>query len=319
MGPNIELTVVYPIIRDDYIWKSIRTLRNNTAVNLRVIVVDQTISGVLKGSIVSPMDLGIDMMIRMKNQGFSKAANEGIIHALQWKSEYICVANDDTEFIDPLWFQGIKEQFAADPRIVAVNPESPRVPLWGYGRDHNEYADIVEYKEEFTKADMDYLKAGNYQGMLARYPDLPKTFPLEKRGVVDAFAMWCPVFKADTFDKVGLFDERFIWGGGEDYDWMARAYSCAWPYDRTECNENFHWRAVSTMKSWVWHWWGKSKDVKGELDPRLFEGKKPWNNLSEIWEPAPTGQSVDPWGHWTDNKGVKRPFRRDPEVRIEPL
>lgn len=306
----MKLVVIFPIIRNDFINKALETLRKYTT-DITIIVVDQSIEG-FKGE--------ADMVIRMKNQGFSKAANEGIIHALQWNADYICVCNDDVEFMSPDWFDGIEEEFATDPRIIAVNPECPRVPLWGYGRDHGEYAEIIPYKEEFTPEDIAYLKAGNYEDMAERVTDLPTTFPLKKRGVIDGFAMWCPVFKRGFFDKVGFFEERFIWGGGEDYSMMARAYSCAWPYDREECNPAFHWRMVSSMKSWVWHHWGQSKDAKQELDPKLFEGLTPWNDINSLWEIAPNGQKIDPWGHWTDDKGVKRPFRRkEMKVHIRPL
>ena len=349
-----EVVFVYPIIRTDYIEKSLNTLFQFTdPEKFRVIVIDQSLEGIDPNLANFLFETG-HLYLRMKNQGFSKAANEGIIHALRWEIPYIAVVNDDTEFMYSGWWEDLLQEFDTDPNIVAVCPESPRVPLWGYGRPHNEAIDILPYKENYTEEDIAYLKAGDYDNLLERYPlepmDLPKmaedpskpdwngkiytpvirwpdhpdygkkpVFPLTKRGVIDGIAMWLPVFKSDWLKENGLFEERFIWGGGEDYDFNTRAYSCAWPFPRNKCNPKYHKRMVSTMKSWVWHHWGKSKDVKSELNPKLFEGQEAWNNSDELWPPALNhGNHMDVWGHY-DLDGVKTPLKRDPVVEVKSL
>ncbi len=345
---SAQVTFVYPIIRDDFIENSLRTLLKYTdRSKYKVVVVDQTLSGI----VWYPEDGFIDMVIRQKNQGFSNASNAGIIQALKWETPYIAIVNDDTEFMYAGWWEDLLEEFKTDERIIAVCPESPRVPLWGYGRPHDEYIDIVEYKENYSEEDIAFLKSGDYDKLVERYPleplEMPyqladgkpdwqgKTyipidrrdvspnkgkpvFPLTKRGVVDGIAMWLPVFKREGIIELGLLDEKFVWGGGEDYDYNTRAYSCAWPIPRDECDERYHKRMVSSMKSWVWHWWGKSKDVKAELDSRLFEGKSPWNNTDELWPPEINeGHHMDIWGHYTNEEGVRKPLKRIPEVYIE--
>lgn len=346
-----EVVFVYPIIRTDYIEKSLETLFKYTDPDkFRVIVVDQSLEGLSEKWKDFLYQTG-HMYIRMKNQGFSKGANEGIIHALRWEVPYISVVNDDTEFMYEGWWEDLLKEFETDPKIVAVCPESPRVPLWGYGRPHYEYIDLVEYKEEYSAEDIAWLKAGDYEELIKRYPIEPlditdeiepgkpdwrgkiyipvskglhgpigtPVFPLKKSGVIDGIAMWMPVFKREAFLELGLFEEKFIWGGGEDYDFNTRAYSCAWPISRDTCDESQHRRMVSTMKSWVWHHWGRSKDVKSVLDPALFEGKEPWNNGNELWpEEWNNGHNFDIWGHY-DNNGVKTPFKRVPEVEHGPL
>ena len=343
----VKVAFIYPVIRDDYIYKSVESLYKYTD-NFSLIIVDQSLNGLNR----EWCDKYVHLYLRQKNQGFSNAANKGIIHALRTNIPYITVVNDDTVMMYPNWFEDLLEEFKTDPNIIAVCPESPRIPLWGYGRPHEEYIDLIEYKENYTQDDIDFLKAGNYQSITDRYPieplELPigddgkaiwngkiyvpidrrdespnkgkPVFPLEKRGVIDAIAMWMPVFKREALIEKGMFDERFVWGGGEDYELNTRAYSCAFPVDREECDERYHRRMVSTMKSWVWHWWGKSKDVKAELDPKLFEGKAPWNDINSIF-PADLngGKYSDPWGHWTDEKGVRRPFRRIAGVYVDEL
>jgi|SRR3990167_673061 len=296
-----ELAIVLPYIRDDYVKRCIETLYKYTN-NFYLIGVDQTVNGYY--------DKRFHLYLRpFRNLGFAKAANEGIIHAKRWGIPYIGVLNDDTEFMHKDWWQGVKDEFATDEKILAVCPESPRVPLWGYGRPHGEYIDIIEYKEEYTEEDWQYLCAGDYEDLKERVQDIPEAFPLTKRGVIDAIAMWFPIFRNEFFDKVGYFDERFYPGGGEDYDLNARGYRLGY-------------RLVSTMRAWIWHWWGQSKDKAAELPKELnmFDTELRWNNLDELWpRELNNGQGMDPWGHHTDVNGKRQPLNRVAEVHIKEL
>jgi GT2 family glycosyltransferase len=309
-----KVTFVYPIIRTDYIEDSIASLVRCMPKNdYRIVVVDQSIEGVNK-NLQENLFNDNHLYIRQKNQGFSNAANKGIVHGLQWQTPYIAVVNDDTRFMYHGWFDDALEEFNTDPRIVAVCPESPRVAGWGYGLSPELCIEVVPFKDEYTKEEIDYLKKGDYnkEEIQSRHEfEIPKTFPYTKRGIVDAIAMWLPIFKREAFIELGLFEERFVWGGGEDYDFNARAYSCGYPVPRDTCDPRFHRRMVSTMKSWVWHWWGKSKDIKHTLDPKLFTGKEPWNDNGQLWTPQ-----FDVWGHYEEN-GVKKPIKRTSPVYIE--
>lgn len=313
-----KITFVYPIIRTDFIERSIETLRKYTPKeDRRIIVVDQSLPGIsqkLRDSLFEDDD----MYIRMKNAGFSRASNEGIIHALKWQTPYIAVVNDDTEFMYSGWLDDALGEFDSDPHIVAVSPESPRIAMWGYGMDHGEHVELLAHKDEFSAEDIAYLKSGDYnkEEIQGRYEyKIPESFPYTKRGVVDGIAMWLPIFKREAFIQLGLFEERFIWGGGEDYDMLARAYSCAYPVPRDDCEGDGapnHLRMISTMKSWVWHWWGQSKDIKETLDPKLFEGKVPWNDNGKLWEIP-----FDVWGHVNLEGGKKKPLKRMSPVYLE--
>lgn len=315
--PNIEVHFIFPIIRTDFIKPAVASLYKYTDKSkFKLTIVDQSIEGLDKEWI----DQNVDLYIRQKNAGFSNAANQGIIHALKANVPYIAICNDDILMMYSGWWEDALQEFDTDPHIVAVSPESPRIAMWGYGLTHGEYCELLPHKEEFTPEDIEYLKQGDYnkEEIQSRHPyTIPESFPFRKRGVIDGIAMWMPIFKREAFIELGLFDERFVWGGGEDYSMLARAYSCAWPIDRTECDPNYHRRMVSTMKSWVFHFWGQSKDVKETLNPKLFESREAWNNLDFLWPPEMNGGShVDPWGHWTDEKGIKRPSRRIREVYV---
>lgn len=307
------ITFVYPIIRQDFISKSLITLHRYTdREKFRVILVDQTVGDPISKDFT---DKYCDMVIRQKNMGFAKGANTGFIHALRAETPYVAVVNDDTEFMYKGWLEDALEEFKSDPHIMAVNPECPRVPMWGYGLNNGEYTEIMPYQDEFTEEDIKYLKSGDYNEaeIRARHPfEIPKSFPFTKRGVVDAFAGWLAIFKRESLIEVGMYDERFVWGGGEDYDMMGRAYSCGWPIPREKCEPEYHRRMVSTMKSWVWHHWGQSKDERATLAPELFTAREPWNNLDELWPPDLNGGAhMDPWGHH-DGK----PLIRVPEVHV---
>lgn len=307
----INAVFVFNPVRHDFITEAILSLYKYTKMDdNRVIVIDQTRKGLFRGCAGwKKIENLIHLYVHSyRNLGFAKSMNEGIIHGLRWGSRYIICSNDDVEFINKKWWNGILETFTMGDNVWAVNPESPRVPLWGYGRDHGHYIDIMNYKKEFSEADYQYLLKGDFHDWKKRgklYSDLPlpKTFPLQKSGVTDAMAMWLTVFKRECFEEFGLFDERCYPGGLEDYDYNARVYREGG-------------RLLGTTKSWVWHHWGQSKDkqatVDADIDPKLC-----WSNGDYLWPPEwNEGHKMDPWGKYTNKEGKKVPLRRRKEIAV---
>lgn len=297
----IKNTFIFNPVRPTFIHRCLETLYKHTDMtDCRVIVVDQTLDGLTLSKDQ------VHLIVRpYRNLGFSKSMNEGIIHAMHWKSEYITVANDDIEFMNSKWWDGIVETFAQDQKIMAVNPMSPREPGWGYGLPHGEYLDLLPYQEEYTQEQYDWLLEGDF-AQIKQERGFPATFPDKKVGVIDAIATWCTVFKREAFDKFGLFEERYYPGGGEDYDMNARIY-----------RESL--RMVGTTRSWVWHWWGSSKDKTGEYTgqglPVIDELR--WMNPDLLWPPQMNnGQHMDPWGKATLEDGTKIPMYRASEIGI---
>lgn len=316
-------TVIIPIIHDHFLPKMLTTLYKYTDPNtFRVIVIDNT------GADVAQKQCGefVHLWIKpYRNLGFAKSMNTGIRLA---DTKYVTLANDDLEFMDKRWWSGIEETFATDPRIVAVNPMSPKEATWGYGHTTENHETWMP-KEGFVPVDdkagmvpiingkpFIYKDEGfapeEYTGLLDSHPTWSKD------SMCDAIAMWCTVFRtADVIGpraRVGLLDERFYPGSGEDYDLNARAYSCAWPHDREKCDPDFHFRMVGTSKSWVWHHWGKSVGLSA-ADPtnKIFNGRERWNYNDKLWTPK-----LDVWGH--DGEGeARRPVHRVPEVFIDEL
>lgn len=300
-GPTqIQTTIVTAVLRPDYIGRMVETLYKHTPIGFRLIVVDQTKDG------LPAMD-GVHLVLRpSRNLGFAKAMNEGIIHGLHWKTPYIACINDDVEFIDDRWWYNLLEAFEmeSDREVLIAAPESIRIPMWGYGMTHGEYIEIMEYKPDYTPEDYEFLQKGDFSHLPAKYDWLPKSFPLNYVGVCDAMAAWCPVFKRKAIEEIGLWDELFYPGGGEDYDMMGRIYS-----------RNF--RAISTRRSWVWHWWGKSKDEQKEaqVNSLPIEDTRKWCNLGDLWRPEDNeGNNLDVWGFYTGKDGRRIPFKRVDKV-----
>lgn len=295
----IHNTFIFNPVRPDFIEKALETLYRHTDMSQsRVIVVDQTKQGLQLDPRL------VHLILRPhRNLGFSKSMNEGIIHGLYWGSKYITCANDDIEYMDNRWWDGIEETFKRyGDSVLAVNPMSPREPGWGYGLPHGENIDLLPYKD-FTKEDYDYLLKGDFSSLDS---SLPKTFPRKKSGVIDAIATWHTTFRREMFEKIGLFEERYYPGGGEDYDLNARAY-----------REGY--RMLGTTLSWVWHWWGKSKDSEGDFKETGLSivDELRWSKSGELWPTDQNGgQSMDPWGRWTDEHGVKHPMARDATIGV---
>jgi len=299
-----EITYIFTPICDKFIARALYTLyKFSKPGSFRVIVIDQC-----KEGFSSPVMSYIQPLIHLymhpiRNLGYAKAMNEGILHGLHWKTPLICLANDDIEIINESWLDGIHNTFAKDPdRIVGVCPMTPRHAGWGYGVPG--YPEVLSYKQKYPQSDYDYLMNGNFSD---KRDILPKTFPVDnlKGTVVDGAVFVMPYFKREIFTEIGLLDERFFPGSGEDMDFMARAYQ-----------KNY--RIVSTSLSWIWHWWSQSKDLfaSGELEDPYYKPKDHpyWNNMSEIWS-----EGHDPWGYHTNNDGTKTLLPRVKDIFVDQI
>ncbi len=315
-------TFVIPIIRSDYIERMLFTLyRYTQADRFNVIVIDQTQDDEAQKKCQKYAHLWIKSY---RNLGFAKAMNTGIRLA---DTKYITLANDDIEFIDSRWFQGIIDTFAQDSKIIAVNPMSPKEASWGYGLS-NDNKEIWQPPQGFypidDKSGIVPIVNGKpfiYQEQFSEeeYNSLLENHPTWSKGsCCDAIAMWCTVFKKTGLEEIGLLDEKFFPGGGEDYDMNARAYSCAYPKPIDECDVDFHRRMVGTSKSWVWHHWSKSRNMTLDNKESKYLNSRPrWNNNDELW---PNG--FDCWGHShkvINDKDVKIPLQRVPFVFTDEL
>lgn len=277
MSDQLENTFVIPIIRHDFIERCLKSLYKYTPEgSFRVIVIDQSPRGVY-----DQIKEYTHLYIRPhRNLGFAKAMNTGIRLS---DTKYTSCFNDDVEFINENWWSGIKRTFDGYENVFGVNPMSPVEAAWGYGHKAPEWGVLTEDKRGVMRklpdggvADLDYVRTQEgYDWLLNNV-----------RGVVDGIVTWGTVFKTELFDSIGMFDERFYPGGGEDYDLNGRAYDPEYGGGR--------YRMISTSFSWVWHYWGgsgspfTSKENKEELEKQdiVFDDKYRWNNWTSLWEDA---------------------------------
>jgi len=278
-------TFVFPIIRRDWIMGALHSLSNHTLQNYRVIVIDQTVPD---AQFEDTLRQNCDLWVKTRqNYGFAQAANLGIRLA---PTPYVTVCNDDVEFIWHGWWQGIEETFSRYDNLAAVNPMSPKEPGWGWGRPGFVYYCAncgMRYIDEKRPCNCDNYEPLDHAAFQQHAHNIVRRMIDAARGsVIDGIACWCPVFRREALEDIGLFDERFNPGGGEDYDFSARCYQAGY-------------RALATSLSWVWHHWGQSKDEKDGFDSALPLAKPRWNYLSTkgdpergLWDP-----DCDCWGH----------------------
>ena len=304
-----EVTYIVAPICDKFLYRFVTTLHKFSEPNsYRLIVVDQIKNGMpneLWQSIKDKVHLYIHPPLHQL--GFSKAMNLGTIIALNQGTPLICLANDDIEIINSKWMDGIHKTFDLDPRIVGVCPMSLRHAGFGYGVDYN--PEILPYKEEYTDEEYNFLVNGDFSKVDTK---LPNTFPRQMKGtVVDGAAFIMPYFKREIFEEVGLLDERFWPGSGEDYCMMARIYAK-------------NKRVVSSSYSWIFHYWSKSKDLFAatELENEYYrpKNKEYFADWEKLYPPELNeGHKPDIWGHYTNEKGEKIPLKRDPLIFVDDL
>ena len=291
------VTYIVTPICDAFIARFVYTLyKFSEPGSFRLIVIDQCENQFRKEVMDYVLPLCHLYIHPKHNLGYAKAMNEGVIHAIRWGTPYICCSNDDIEIMDSRWIDGIYETFEMDERIGAVVPMSSRAAGWGYGVSYN--PEIIPYKKEYTKEDYDFLLKGDF----TKVEGLPPTMPKQMGGtVVDGAVFIMTYFKRSVILDVGLMDERYWPGSGEDVDWNARAYQKGY-------------RVVSTSKSWIFHAWSKSKDLfaSGELERAYYKptNKTYWNNEGDLWS-----EGFDVWGK--DKEGNLYP--RVPEIFVDQI
>lgn len=199
--------------------RAIETLYKHTPNNFYVYVVYQGEDNDLYNRIKDK----VHFFIRPhRNLGFAKGMNTMIKLA---QTEYVTICNDDVELLYPEWWQEVMDIFVENPHIMGFNPHSP-CNKQSSGNRLAQY----EYKPDYTPEDIVKMK---------------EIFKHERFYI--GCCTYFTIFKKEFFDKVGLFDESFGQGSGEDYDLMVRAGKLGY-------------NIAGGSRVMVWHWWGNTKD-----------------------------------------------------------
>lgn len=158
-------TFVIPYIAGDLLYRCLETLYKHTEPNFYVIVVDQSLGGLDPNLRDKFPNL---MVIRTAksdlhftgNLGHSQATNLGVTLA---QTPYVTFLNDDVEFVNRKWWQGVLDTFdkvaEATPTRPAllVNVASIKLPDWSVGRPKGDDHYILPYKEDYTEEDWESL------------------------------------------------------------------------------------------------------------------------------------------------------------------
>ena len=274
----MENTFIIPVIRTDMIERCLETLYRHTPPNFYVIVMDQSVDGIDRDLRERYKNLTYirtpkTFTHRTGNLGFSKVNNFAFKLV---ETPYFTMCNDDVEFLNRGWWQGIKDTFdlvesqTPDRPPVMVNPSSTKLPDWSIGRPSGDHLHIIPYKENYTDEEYDSLVNDEHY-----VNDLLTLMP---GSVIDGVTMYCSVFRTDRFKEVGLLNEKFYPGGGEDYDWNARA-------------NLKNYRSVGTTNSWVFHHWSTTiGHLEAEKIKSLLQEELKWNNNHELW-----GENFEIW------------------------
>jgi len=235
------LDIVVPHYSYEFLETCLKSIRRNTPPDIlnRVILINGSGNNYNFGDLV-------DIQVNVKNQGFAKNCNTGIRLS---DAKYVACANDDTVIFNKHWWEGIIDTFKDYPNALCVNPSSPCDPD---GRGGTVIMDGYEYKEDYTDEE--------YNSLLKPY-------------VIDGICCWFPIFNRELLDKVpgiipgkAWFDELFYPGGAEDYDLNRRSYLAGM-------------RCLGTNRSYVWHWWFKTRHpITGQTGVK-FDG----NTFDEKW------------------------------------
>lgn len=186
--------------------------------------------------------------------------------------------NDDCEMVHPAWIDGVWETFkmiektTPESPAIMVNVASIRLADWSVGLPAGEDFDILPYKEKYTNEDWEFLVNQKHY--------INEHLTIQPGSVFDGVTLYASVIDTKKYLEVGILDERYKFGGGEDYD-----YSCL--------ARMKGYRSVNTTLSWCFHHWSSSfksirdkEDIRGLIIPELS-----WNHNHEKW-----GKNFDIWG-----------------------
>ena len=125
-------------------------------------------------------------------------------------------------------------------------------------------------------------------------------------GHIEGFAGWFVVFKRETLETVGLYDEQFGPGNGEDYNYVHRIYIAGG-------------RASATMKSFVHHHWFKSKDAAQKTSEVVPFTKNHFGDTDATFERSPDGAN-SPIYPPRDNQPFNNKRKlKNPEIYVEDI
>jgi len=162
------------------------------------------------------MSYVVDIVLEHEsNMGFPKSVNDGILNA---NGDLIAIWNNDL-MVSSNWLEPIIQHLENDKECV-YGMLSPII----YNRWVGDYVEFEEFQQLFP----DGWNNGKSHAII----DFLKGMP------------W--VFRREVFDKVGLFDERFVKTYYEDDDFLLRMAINGYKHGSVENTAVFHYNQYTT-------------------------------------------------------------------------
>jgi len=155
--------------------------------------------------ISTPGNVNFSFIINSRNEGFSRAVNQGIKLALQNKADYVLLLNDDA-YIDQECIPDLISALENNERALLAGPtifyaKFPNL-VWHTGGYYNKYLGKIQIPYKNKKSLPAHFKNLNVQR-------------------VDFLTGCVLLIKVEAFYKVGFFDEDLFFYG-EDLDYSIR-------------------------------------------------------------------------------------------------
>jgi GT2 family glycosyltransferase/glycosyltransferase involved in cell wall biosynthesis len=185
---------------------------------------------------------GLKVILNDRNRGFAAANNQGLREAT---GDVLVLLNNDT-VVPRGWLAALVRHLATDATIGLIGPVSNAVG--------NE-----------AKIDVGYTDVAEMPAWAAAYTRDHDGETFE----IPMLAMFCVAMRRDTFERIGLLDERYDVGMFEDDDYTRRIKEAGL-------------RVVCARDAFVHHWWraafGKLEDAEYR---RIFEANR--RRFEEKW------------------------------------
>jgi len=203
-----------------YVKACIESIQKNTQPRYKIILVDNgSLDGCVQWAREQPNVITIENEV---NLGFAPGCNQAIAAT---DTPYIMLLNGDT-LVRPGWLTALTDTANSDPDIGIVGAKSFLVA--GHQQDRQaKYKTVKDFEEYSTK--VLYERAGETQE-------------------VDWVVFFAALIKREVFEKVGLLDPQFAYGGHDDLDFSWRARQAGF-------------KCVVDHSVYIHHYWKKSSEA----------------------------------------------------------
>lgn len=200
--PKIVITILNWNGKKDTI-ECLESLKQITYSNYEILLVD---NGSTDGSVECFRELypDIEILENGKNLGFAEGNNAGIKRALEIGADYVQMLNNDT-IVDRNYLTELMNAIQSYPDVGIAGPKT-------YHYDSPNILGCAGGFINYWKGTISHMGAGKVD-----------SGQFEDNLELDFISGTSPIFSKELLLKIGLLDNRFFFGGGEDVDISIRA------------------------------------------------------------------------------------------------